>query len=115
MLNVKKLLTKILSFLNGDDTWIQFGTIGKYIKKSGWVHLYVWSAGAAMISASGTYTAGTLPSGYRPKTDLNFPVVLRGTNNMSYVSVTTAGAVVVHNDTTVAQSYWFFSISFPTA
>jgi hypothetical protein len=115
MLNVKKTLTKILNYLNGDDTWTTLGTLGKYAKKGGWVHVYVWSGGAVVVSASGSTTVGTLPAGYRPKTDLNFPACARGTNNTSYVSVTTAGAVVFHNDTTVAQSYWFFSISFPTA
>ena len=73
MLSVKKLLYKMLSFLNGDGAWQTLTSECKYFKKSGIVTITYYSASRTINQ---TYqTVATLPVGYRPASDMYFSVM----------------------------------------
>lgn len=110
MLNVKKTLTKILTWINGDADATALGTYCKYTKKNGVVLLTGSSNGMSLTTSY--QVLGTLPSGYRPNTLLYFSASTTTANNHVFGYVNTDGTVGIRSASN-ASLFWVFTLTFP--
>lgn len=86
MLDVKKLLTKIL----GDTSWKTLTSSIKYRQRAGFITLRIYGTFSLTTSWS---SQGTLPTGYRPTEDVYFPCTTI-TNNSNIIGVVTSGGAL---------------------
>ncbi len=110
MLNLKKLLTKVLSIINGDGNWINLNSYVSYFKKSGIVTVTAYDADTSYSSAY--TTIGTLPIGYRPSKMLYFSCFTVSSVNQVVGYVNTNGVIAIRTNSGTATNVGF-TISFP--
>ena len=119
MLNLKKLLTKILSGLT-DTGWTDSGITGKYahlnvlnyrVKAGVCYVIFQTAGGGAPALPTGTWTIlGTLPVGARPSQTVYAGCGLRSSGN-GEVQIGSDGRIGINPG--ISYSVWAGNVSFP--
>lgn len=116
MLNVKKTLTKVLEMLKtakGDDgTWKTLNSSVAYSKKAGVAFAKGSSSGSVSLTNGQWNNLGTLPSGYRPNSDVYFVAQDRSNCRPMMGRVATSGIISVYPENGGCY-YWLYIVSFP--
>ena len=111
MLSIKKLLYKILTFLNGNGAWQTLTNECKYFKKSGIVTVTYYSPSRTINE---TYqTVATLPVGYRPASDMYFSVMTVSGIDQVIGAIQSNGNILLRTSSG-NTTYSGFTVSFPT-
>ena len=111
--DIKELLSDVLSFVKGDTAWNTVNAYIKYKKNGGNVTVCGSSSGQVTLPTNAWANLGTLPVGYRPLSEIIFTAMLRGNNQPAMARVGTDGVVSIYNGTSTAQNYWIYNVTFP--
>lgn len=106
-------LTEHVVTANGDNgTWKTVNAVVNYSKKAGVVFARGNSAGSVSLTNGQWNNLGTLPSGYRPKTEVNFVAQDRSNNKPMMGRIATSGVVSLYPENG-GCNYWLYIVSFP--
>lgn len=98
----------------GDSGWKSLAAYLNYRRIGDVLYIQGNASGQIQIPANGSINLGTLPVGYRPSTQVNFPVGNRGAATPSlYGVVATNGTITMINGAAVAVSYFVFNAAIP--
>ena len=107
------LLEMMAGILKGDNgSWNTLNTSTAYTKRAGVVFVKGASSGSVNLTNNTWNNLGTLPSGYRPKTEVNFVAQDRSNNKPMMGRITTAGIISLYPEGG-NSNYWIFMGVFP--
>lgn len=107
------LLEMMAGILKGDNgSWNTLNTSTAYTKRAGVVFVKGASSGSVNLTNNTWNNLGTLPSGYRPKTEVNFVAQDRSNNKPMMGRITTAGIISLYPEGG-NSNYWLFTGVFP--
>ena len=107
------LLETLAGILKGDNgSWNTLNTSTAYTKRAGVVFVKGSSSGSVNLTNNTWNNLGTLPSGYRPKTEVNFVAQDRSNNKPMMGKITTDGIISLYPEGGNSY-YWIFMGVFP--
>lgn len=107
------LLEMMAGVLKGNNgSWNALNTSTAYTKRAGVVFVKGSSSGSVNLTNNTWNNLGTLPSGYRPKTEVNFVAQDRSNNKPMMGRITTAGIISLYPESG-NSNYWIFTGVFP--